>query len=230
MSLASNVLQKCAMSDGSDSAVTLAINDIYFNAYYVTLDAPVPPIMTLKLVTIDSFKASIGGTTHNQQYTCRKNLCRVAAAFQSTVAESATLTTKIYNTTLFRYVTDGMGNSIALTTKPNTIQFKAGAMTLPSREMSTAYGNWEIHNMFLENSERSLADGGGESFDSFVRQGCIYTVPIIKSEKDDVRTVELNATFAATPAATSYLFLFYEQYISLQYGEMGQPMEVAALV
>jgi len=222
-----NGINKMYRADGDNTAgVTLAINDLYFNTYYLNKSDQVGAQHILKFVTPESFVASIGGTSLTQQFSCRKNLVRLCAAFQSTIATSALANyIKIYNTTLFRYATDDS------TTRPNTILFKAGSQNLPNRAFdNTTYNFRESHMAMQLNSEGILDPAGKETFTEWGAQGQIYTVPVVKSISDDVSQVELQVTFASAPAAVAFFTIMYEQFVSFSYGPNGQLLETIAAI
>jgi len=221
-----NGLNKLVRSDDDSGVAALAVNDLYFNTYYLNKSDQVGAQHILKFVTPESFVASIGGTSLTQQFSCRKNLVRLCAAFQSTAATTAIANfVKIYNTTTFAYVTDDT------TTRPNTVLFKAGSQNLPNRAFDqTTYGFRESHQAFLLNSEGILDPSGKETLTEFMAQGPIWTVPVVKSIGDDVSQVELQVTFASAPAAVAFFTIMYEQFVSFSYGPNGQLLETIAAI
>lgn len=208
----SNYIYKSAIGDGVDSTTTLAINDLFLRFNSIIADVQLPSNYMIKLNILDSFKTSIGAAAHNQQVTVRPNIVKVGAIFQSTGAESESLT-KAYNTPHFTYATDGQGGATQL----YTLYFKVGSQVLPSERLDVStYGFRLAHNDFLSENQ-FLNTCSPEKLSDWLNQGPIYTYRVIKGIADSVQTIELNCTFKAQPAANSILFSINEQFVSLQY-------------
>lgn len=211
----SSGLYKSLRGDASDTAITLAINDLYLTTHFVNKPSP-PEDYVLKFVTLESFKNSVSSASFNQQIACKDSLVRLAAHCVDSTSENATATI-IYNSVAFRYETDGMNGATA-TDKLNTLQFKAGNQVLPLKEFDNAtYGFRDSYIHFINACQKSLDPSGCETQTEYETQGVIYTMPVVHSSSDPIRHVELNAVFAAQPTAFMFLTCFYEQMIRFQY-------------
>lgn len=205
-----NMKQKSAIGDGSDSAVTVVVQDIYMRVPSLISSAKTPASYMIKFLTVDSFKNTITGTTHNNQITCKPNLVKVGCAFQSTAATTDTL--EFYNHPHFKYVAD------LSTHKVNTLYFKAGSQVLPAQQLDFTYGFEEAYRDFV--SENRLDEDGNSPEDfrtEWSHQGPIYTYNVVKDFNAPISNVEMIASFATAPAANSFIFCVNEQICIFNY-------------
>ena len=210
LTASNDYLTKTLVSDASNGAGTTAIAKLYINRFTIIKTAPVSDgDHIVKLNTFQTFKSAISNATLNTQVMVRESCIRLAAYFQSNTIHADF---SIYSATNFSYLND------VVTAKLKTLLFKYGSQQLPSRAFdNTSYGFQESHMLNMTMAEKTLDPAGGETYTSWLNQGPIYSVPVVKTSTDTSRTVELQCLFATNPAAFSYLTAVYENFISIPY-------------
>jgi len=225
-------LYKSVLGDGTDSAITYTVNDIWMNAFIVSKDEQVEDEFPLRFVTSESFKSSISSASLNIQYSLKENLVRLGAVFQSTGAYDTSLgaADKYYNAPHFTYTTDGNSVGTPEAMQLYTLYMKAGSMQIPSTPLdNTTYGFRQSFQQMMEAREATLDPNGGETLEEWLNQGPIYSFPIVKSIADTSKTCELVATFKGTPTAWAYLFATYENFVMIKYAN-GVPISTTTSI
>jgi hypothetical protein len=95
---------------------------------------------------------------------------------------------------------------------------------------NTSYGNTESYIANSIMAEKTLDPAGSELQASWVAQGQIYSVPVVKTSQDTSKSVELQVTFASAPAAVSFLTAVYENFVSIPYSRGIPAGATASLV
>lgn len=207
--------QKAALlaTNGAGETLLYDLKALVMNVYTVVKADAVPEDWTMKLITLNSFLSTATGTSENRQYQVSSNIVKAALTLQSTAFKTAAAA-KIYGGHLFTYLNDGDAGANAIA----TLDFKLNNITIPNTRWDFTYGHRGAYINYLNESGGVLDPSGKETYTEWLDvRGPIYIANVVKPAGDKSNSLQINATFTATPAAFVIITSMEEQIVEIKY-------------
>lgn len=207
--------QKAALlaTNAAGEAALFNLKTLVMNVYTVVKADAVPEDWTLKLITLNSFLSTCTGTTENRQYQVSSNIVKAALTFLSTAYKTADAA-KVFAGHLLTYVDDGDGAARRI----STLDFKLNNIVIPNTRWDFTYGRRGAYINYLNESGGVLDPAGKETYAEWLDyRGPIYLANIVKPAGDKSNSLQINASFAAAPAAFMIVTSLEENIVEFKF-------------
>lgn len=207
--------QKAAIleTNGVAQSPLFDLKTLVMNVYTVVKADAVPEDWTLKLITLNSFLSTCTGTTENRQYQVSSNIVKAALTFLSTAYKTAAAA-KVFAGHLLTYENDGDGEARRI----STLDFKLNNIVIPNTRWDFTYGRRGAYINYLNESGGVLDPAGKETYAEWLDyRGPIYLANIVKPAGDKSNSLQINASFAAAPAAFMIVTSLEENIVEFKF-------------
>jgi hypothetical protein len=211
----SDWFQKAALlvTNGVGEEDLFDLKTLVMNVYTIVQSTTVPDDWTVKFLTLNSFLSSASSTSENRQYQVSHNITKACLTMLSTAHKTAAAG-KVYAGHLFTYLNDGDAGANRIT----ALDFKLNNISIPNSRWDFTYGKRGAYINFINESGGILDPSGKETYAEWEAvRGPIHVANIVKPAGDKSNSLQINAQFAAAPAAFLILTSIEENIITIYY-------------